>query len=53
MEKNTSKSEKKELGKLTKDEGEGSECCGENMILSESGIVYYCLKCDNWEYSSS
>ena len=31
--------------------GEGSECCGKNMI--ESGTVYICKRCDNWEYSSS
>lgn len=33
------------------DEGEGSECCGKNMV--ELMCTYTCLKCGNWEYSSS
>lgn len=36
---------------LGEDEGEGSECCGKNMV--ELGVTYSCLKCGNWEYSSS
>lgn len=32
-------------------EGEGRECCGKNMV--ELGVTYSCLKCGNWEYSSS
>ena len=39
--------------RLGKNEGGGSRCCGKNMIMAESGIVYYCVKCDNWEYSDS
>ena len=36
---------------LGEDEGEGGECCGKNMV--ELGVTYTCLKCGNWEYSSS
>jgi len=36
---------------LKEDEGEGSECCGKYMV--ELGVTYTCLKCGNWEYSSS
>ncbi len=34
-------------------DGKGSICCGKRMILSENGLVYECLKCGGWEYSSS
>lgn len=34
-------------------EGEGSYCCGVRMSLAPSGIVYECLECGGWEYSSS
>lgn len=37
---------------LGEDEGDGSYCCGKRMVLAPSGIVYECLKCGNWEYSS-
>lgn len=37
---------------LGEDEGEGSYCCGKRMVLAPSGIVYECLKCGGWEYSS-
>ena len=36
---------------LGEDEGEGGECCGKNMV--ELMCTYTCLKCGNWEYSSS
>lgn len=36
---------------LGENEGEGSQCCGKNMV--ELGVTYSCLKCGNWEYSSS
>lgn len=38
---------------LDEQEGEGSYCCGKRMVLAPSGIVYECLKCGGWEYSSS
>ena len=38
---------------LGKDEGGGSYCCGKRMVLAPSEIVYECLKCGGWEYSSS
>jgi len=38
---------------LREDEGDGSYCCGKRMVLAPSGIVYECLKCGGWEYSSS
>ena len=38
---------------LDEEEGDGSYCCGKRMILASSGIVYECLKCGGWEYSSS
>lgn len=38
---------------LGEDEGGGSYCCGKRMVLSPSEIVYVCLKCGGWEYSSS
>jgi hypothetical protein len=34
-------------------EGDGSYCCGVRMSLAPSGIVYECLECGGWEYSSS
>lgn len=34
-------------------DGNGSICCGKHMIISENGLVYECLKCGAWEYSSS
>jgi hypothetical protein len=46
-------SEENEWNKLEADEGEGSYCCGKRMILAPSEIVYECLKCGGWEYSSS
>jgi len=36
---------------LGENDGEGKECCGKNMV--ELGTTYSCLKCGNWEYSSS
>ncbi len=27
--------------------------CGKRMVLAPSEIVYICLKCGSWEYSSS
>jgi len=38
---------------LDENEGGGSYCCGKRMVLSPSEIVYECLKCGSWEYSSS
>lgn len=38
---------------LREDEGGGSYCCGKRMVLAPSEIVYECLKCGAWEYSSS
>lgn len=38
---------------LDEEEGDGSYCCGKRMVLASSGIVYECLKCGGWEYSSS
>ena len=38
---------------LGEDEGGGSYCCGKRMVLAPSEIVYQCLKCGVWEYSSS
>jgi hypothetical protein len=38
---------------LGEDEGNGSYCCGKRMVLAPSEIVYECLKCGGWEYSSS
>jgi hypothetical protein len=38
---------------LDEDKGDGSYCCGKRMVLAASGIVYECLKCGGWEYSSS
>ena len=38
---------------LGEDEGGGSYCCGKRMVLAPSEIVYECLKCGGWEYSSS
>ena len=38
---------------LDEDEGGGSYCCGKRMVLAPSEIVYECLKCGAWEYSSS
>lgn len=40
-----------EFDSLEKDEGGGSYCCGKRMV--ERGIVFLCLKCGAWEYSSS
>ena len=39
------------FNELKEDEGDGSYCCGKRMV--EEGIVFVCLKCGNWEYSSS
>jgi hypothetical protein len=41
------------FNKLSDNEGDGSYCCGKRMTLAPSGIVFECLKCGNWEYSSS
>ena len=38
---------------LKEDDGEGSYCCGKRMVLAPSEIVFECLKCGAWEYSSS
>jgi len=38
---------------LDEEDGDGSYCCGKRMVLAPSGIVYECLKCGSWEYSSS
>jgi len=40
-----------EFDELDEDEGSGSYCCGKRMV--ERGVTYTCLKCGNWEYSSS
>lgn len=42
-----------EFAKLGEEEGGGSYCCGKRMVLAPSEIVYHCLKCGGWEYSSS
>lgn len=36
-----------------KDIVHGSDCCGQPMVLSDNGLVFECLKCGAWSYSSS
>ena len=40
-----------EFDELDEEEGTGRYCCGKRMV--ERGVVYTCLKCGSWEYSSS
>jgi hypothetical protein len=42
-----------DFDKLGTEEGSGSYCCGKRMVLAPSEIVYHCLNCGHWEYSSS
>jgi len=40
-----------EFDELDEEEGGGRYCCGKRMV--ERGTTFTCLKCGNWEYSSS
>jgi hypothetical protein len=34
-------------------DGTGPYCCGTRMVLAPSEIVYECLECGQWWYTSS
>jgi len=38
---------------LNEVEGTGPYCCNVRMVLAPSEIVYECLECGGWCYSSS
>lgn len=41
-----------EFALLGEEEGNGSYCCGKRMVLAPSEIVYECLNCGAWEWTS-
>ena len=49
----TENSSKTEWDLLDEEEGTGPYCCGKRMVEAPSCIVYTCLNCGAWEYTSS